>query len=309
MLVELRLGKCAELLGEIHRAMIGIGAVASAVLAAALLAGLLPGDGGPGPALGADRSVRERTDQALRSVEALDDALAAALDPARRGAARIVAGDLAPSEPLEDASATTLAAEPLAREVVTALAELASALRARAPASPTPDPPLQGGSLTAIAGQLAATADAGDAFAEMRRRASAVTERLSDALAALDAGQVDEADRLVSEARASHDVLREWDVGLVTLPVWIGTTDAMIGAMEGIVSATIASDRDAAREAAAAFAELEDEAAEADRALRIAMSEGGAAVAAPALGQLADAVAAVRQTRAELRAMREAESR
>jgi hypothetical protein len=74
----------------------------------------------------------------------------------------------------------------------------------------------------------------------------------------------------------------------------------MIGAMERIIEATERGDAAEARAAAAAFAELGDDAATADRALRIAMSEGGAAVAAPALARLAAVMSSLDETRARI---------
>lgn len=285
--------------------MIGIGAVASGLLAAAVVVAL-PGDAGPGPRIAADRLVDARAGQAADALAALDDALAPALDAARRGAARIVAGDAAPGPELRDAAALVTASEPSARAAAEALEALGTARRARSPGAEPIEVPLEPAALPSLAGQLTSTAEAGDAFAAMRSRAESVTPSLADALAALDANDLGRAERLTAQAREDHDAVRDWEVDLVTLPVWIGTTDAMIGAMERIVAATRDGDAAAAREAAEDFVALDADAAEADRALRIALSEGGAAVSAPALGRLADAVAAVRQARFALAAMHEA---
>ena len=84
-----------------------------------------------------------------------------------------------------------------------------------------------------------------------------------------------------------------WETDLPTLPVWIGTTDAMIDAVERILDATRAGDAAAARDAADEFAALADEAATADRALRIALSEGGAALIAAPLERLAAALRSI----------------
>ena len=108
---------------------------------------------------------------------------------------------------------------------------------------------------------------------------------------ALDRGDVEEATELTSAARTDHDALVAWETDIPTLPVWIETTDAMIGAVEGILAATRAGDAAAASEAAAAFAALADDAATADRALRITLSEGGASLTAAPLGRLATAAA------------------
>ena len=97
---------------------------------------------------------------------------------------------------------------------------------------------------------------------------------LEEALVALERGDVDRAAELTARARADHDAVVAWETDLPTLPVWIGTTDAMIGAVERILDATRAGDAAAARDAADEFAALADEAATADRALRIALERG-----------------------------------
>jgi hypothetical protein len=175
--------------------------------------------------------------------------------------------------------------------------QLQSALRARDPAAgalpAAPDPR----DLASIAGQLSATAAAGDAFVETRQRAQAVAGELETALAALDAGDLDAAAGAVREARADHDAVAAWDVGAVTLPVWIGTTDAMIGAVERIVDATRHGDAEAAQAAADDFAALGDDGVMADRALRIAIGEAGSSVSATPLGRLAGVLAEIDQLR------------
>ena len=87
----------------------------------------------------------------------------------------------------------------------------------------------------------------------------------------------------------------------MTLPVWIATTDAMITAMEQIVSATRAGDAAAASAAAEAFAALTDDAATADRALRIAIGEGGSSLTAAPLERLAAALGGIEGVRATSR--------
>lgn len=291
--------------------MIGMRAAASGLLAAALGAGAVHGgDQGPARAVAADRLVLARALTAEAALAQLEAALEPPLQAARRGAARIVAGDVSPADPLMRAAAAVSAAEAEASEARDALERLDAARRAREPVAPSAvDAPLARGELRSIAGQLEATAEAGDDFTAMRRRAEDVTRSLEAALIALDDGDVDAAEASVEEARREHDAIVAWEPGLVTLPVWIETTDAMISAMETIVMATRAGDVAGARDAAEAFAALDEEADEADRALRIAVSEGGAAIAAPALGRLAGARAAVGEARAQMAAILQAERR
>jgi hypothetical protein len=89
-------------------------------------------------------------------------------------------------------------------------------------------------------------------------------------------------------------------VELATLPVWLDTTAAMIGALEAIVAATESGDVAGARAAAEDFAAASQDAGPADRALRIAIGEGGSAVTAAPLGRLADVLRDVSSARLEV---------
>jgi hypothetical protein len=91
--------------------------------------------------------------------------------------------------------------------------------------------------------------------------------------------------------------------------VWIETTGAMIEAMETIIDATQERDTERARLAAEEIGALQAEAATADRALRIAVSEGGNAVGAPALGRLATILDAIETAHARLGAVRSGAAR
>jgi hypothetical protein len=290
--------------------MIGVRAAISAALAVLVSAAVVgAGDGGPGPRLSADRLVRDRAEAALEALDALDRALQPAVASARRGSARIVAGDAPPGEELEHASAAVASAEPIAREAAATLESLNGARTARDPGAVPIRAPLTPGELASIGAQLETTAAAAEGFAAMRRRADGVTRSLEAALVALERSDLDAVETSVAAARRDHDALVAWDVGLDTLPVWIATTDAMIDAMETIVDATRAGDTSAARAAAEAIGALGGDAAVADRALRIAVSEGGAAVAAPALARLAGAVSAVSDAREAVANVLQAERR
>jgi hypothetical protein len=290
--------------------MIGVRAATSAALAVVVSAAVVgAGDGGPGPRLSADRLVRERAEAALDVLDALDRALQPAVASARRGSARIVAGDASPGEQLEHASTAVASAEPLTREAAATLESLNGARIARDPGAVPIRAPITPGEPASIGAQLETTAAAAEGFAAMRRRADGVTRSLEAALVALERSDLDAVETSVAAARRDHDALVAWDVGLDTLPVWIATTDAMIDAMETIVDATRAGDTSAARAAAEAIGALGGDAAVADRALRIAVSEGGAAVAAPALARLAGAVAAVSDAREAVANVLQAERR
>ncbi len=277
--------------------MIGIRGGLSTILAAALCAAGLAGTEGPARAIAADRLVGERASRADHALAALEEALAPAVEAARRGAGRIVSGDEPPGESFDAAAKAVTAAAPRAREAAEAVDALDAARRARRPGTPAIGPVISVGSLSSIAGQLEATGAAGDGFAATRRAADGVVPALERALGALAAGDLDAAESATRLARSAHDEVAGWDEPPESLPVWLETTDAMIDAMDGIVKATRAGDGDAAQKAADTIRGLADDAAAADRGLRIAVSEGGGALASTALGRLAaelDALASAR---------------
>jgi hypothetical protein len=272
-------------------------ALVAAVGVVAVAIGL--GGGAPRPELasGADALVAGRI-QALRDgLDALDAELEPALDAARRGAALVVAGQGDPGPKLSRAADLLAAAIDAAVRVRRDTGALGAVLRARDPAShgvpAAPDP----SELAGIAAQLDGAAEAATAFAGTRRLADDVTIALDEALAALDANDLDAAASAVGRARTDHDAVADAGIGAVTLPVWLSTTDAMIDAVERIVEATRAGDAAAAAQAADDFAALSGEADAADRALRIAIGEGGGAVTEAPLQRFAavlDDVAALR---------------
>jgi hypothetical protein len=291
--------------------MIGVRAVVSAVLAVSGIVAVV-GPGGPDPSVGleADRLVAERAEAAEAALAALERALEPALESARRGAARIVSGDEPPSPRLRDAAETLAGTQPEVRRATTAVEALEATRRARDPAvGPPLEPPIREGELPSIALQLEASAAAGDAFAGMRARASGLAGHLDRALAALEAGDRSTAEDAIRTARRDHATIEAWKVDFVTLPVWIETTDAMIRSVEVIIEATAVGDVERAAVAAEDFAARSADAAFADRALRIAISEGGSAVAAAPLARLAAALARVRAARAEMAAILQAAGR
>ena len=283
--------------------MIGRRSLPFGVAAVALIV-VVMNVGGPGPeaALAADRLVAERAASTDAALASLAEGLQPALDAARQGGARVVAGDVPPGPALLEAADLVTAVGDAAVEAHAACADLAAALRARseaaAPLAPCPDP----ATLTSIAGQLGSTASAGDAFADVRRHAEHVTVALDAALDALDAGDLDTAASAVAEARADHDAVAALEPKPMTLPVWIETTNEMIRAVERVIAATRAGDEAAAVDAADDFAALADEGVTADRALRIAIGEGGSAVTSAALERLAGLFGAIDDLRAAVAA-------
>jgi len=279
--------------------MIGIRLLAPTVAALVLVPAL--GQGGPDPALAilSRRLVVERAAAADAALAALERAIAPAVEAARQGTAMIVSGAGAPGPQLRIAATDLAAAEVAAADADAAVDALEGARRA-ADIGSSIEMAAPPGEVASIAAQLDGAAPVADAFADMRGRAESLVASLERSLVALEEGSFDEARDLVARARADHDALAAWEVELVTLPVWIETTDAMIGAVETIIEATEAGDEAAALEAASAFAGLAEEAAPADRALRIAIGEGGSAVTAAPMSRLADLLRAVAETRLEV---------
>ena len=265
--------------------------VAATVVGLALLIG--PREADPAIGIAAERLMRERAQAATDALDALREAIQPGLDDARSAAAAVLSADDPPGSRLVAAGETIAAADGAAVIARRAVASLNGARTALDHALEPLAEPITVGELPSIGAQLAAAAPAADAFFELRRRAVGLPAALEAALAALDRGDLEAADDFVTQARDDHGVVAAWEAGPVTLPVWIATTDAMITAMEQIVSATRAGDAAAASAAAEAFRALSDDAATADRALRIAIGEGGSALTAAPLERLAGALGGI----------------
>ena len=274
--------------------------IGSALLLTVALVPLL-GGGGPDPSvqLAARRLVIDRATRADAALAALERALSPGVDAARQAAALVVTGDDPPGATLRTAASEVESAGPMALAARRALAALEGARRSLGAGSPV-QLELGAGDVASVATQLAAAAPAADAFAAMRSRAEGLVGRLEEVLSALDDGAMELARTALAAVRADHDALAAWDVELATLPVWLDTTDAMIGSVEDVVAAAEAGDMAAGLEAAEEFAALADKAAAADRALRIAMGEGGNAVTSAPLSRLADLLRSVATARVQV---------
>jgi hypothetical protein len=259
------------------------------VAVVALLVGL--GGGAPRPEIARDANaaIVAAADRSLVAIERLEAELAPALDAARMGGARVVAGESDPAEPLASASDGLVSAAPTATELRNALAELERARAALEPgAEGLPTAP-DAGRLLSIAGQLASTADAGASFAETRRAAESVSGGVVDALDAAAAGRLDEADDHLAASLAAVDAIRDLEEGAPALSVWIDTADAMIGAVQELVDAVRTGDAERADAAQADFDAAAEGAAQADRSLRIGLGETGNAISVVPLQRLAEA--------------------
>lgn len=309
MLVELSLGEGAQS-REVHDAMIGTRSGLAALAATVVLVPLL-GTAGPDPsaALGARRLLVARAEAAAAALAELERAIEPVLDAARSAAAAVISGPDAPGDDLATAAAELVRVAPAADTARAAVAAVNRAATARDPLAAPVALPDGGEEVRSIAAQLEATAPAGDRFVDMRLRATGVLDALGRAIAALDAGELADAESLAAEARADHDALAAWEIDLVTLPVWLDTAGAMVDAVEAIVAATRAGDASAAADAADAFAARSTDAVTADRALRIAIGEGGAAVTAAPLGRIAQLLRNVDDARSRVAAILQAVGR
>ncbi|MGI8657601.1 MAG: hypothetical protein ACR2K4_02370 [Candidatus Limnocylindria bacterium] len=253
----------------------------------------------PDPAVAAASRelVMERSDAALAALAELEAEVAAALDVARSASARVLTGETSPTDQIQEAARLALTAEERVVAARRAISALAAAESARNPAGRLLPQPVEAGELASAAGQLRSSVDEVEAFVVVRQRASDVPAMLERVLTALADGTPEAAREFVGTARADHAAVVAWESDLPTLPVWIETTDAMIGAVEAMVNAVDAGDSAAASRAADAFAALGDDGAQADRALRIALGEGGSALLAAPLSRLATVLEAIGETR------------
>lgn len=270
-------------------------AAALAVVGVAFLLG--PGARDPAATIGAERLICDRAAAAVVALDQLRASVEPGLAAARAASAGVLSGDDAPSQGIEDAAALIADAEEAVAPARRAVSSLASARAAWHPASSQPSQPVAAGELTSIATQLRASAQVADAFADRRVRGTGLPAVLEQALRALDAGGFSEASEHVARARDAHAAIVAWETDLPTLPIWIATMDAMISAVEQIVEATRDGDDAMALEAAEAFGAISDDAATADRALRIALSEGGSALTAAPLERLAATIGAIEDSR------------
>ena len=269
--------------------MIGTPGLVAGLVGIVALVPLL-GSGGPDPsaAIAARALVAERAAAVDEALLALERAIQPALDLARSGAARVVNGESPPGEPLADAGAMLIEVDPLGVEAASRIRALEGARRALGASGAQIEPPAQAGELASIGAQLEGATPAADRFASMRLRAERVLTGLAEVVETLADGNAAGADAALAQARADHVAIATWEVDLVTLPVWVDAAGALVDAADALVGATVAGDAEAAADAAEDFATQREGAASADRALRIAMGEGGAAVTAAPLGRLAD---------------------
>jgi hypothetical protein len=139
----------------------------------------------------------------------------------------------------------------------------------------------------------------------MRLATRQVLEQLQAALVGLRAKDLEAVDSAIAASRAALDDVHAWPGRLATLPVWIDTAGALLDALSDVAVARRAGDAPAESRALDAYRRASDEATQADRALAIAIAEGGGAVAQAPLARLADLLAKIDATRASVASLRE----
>lgn len=229
---------------------------------------------------------------------ALEEALNAALDEARRGSGGTLAGEASPAPSFTAAANLLLAATPTVDDANDEVTRLAGMVRSAFPNVPPPHLPVDAGELEGIAAQLRASASAADEFVERRRITTATIEALGRAVAALDEDRLREAAGALAEARSLLAEVRSWDAEFATLPVWTDTTAALIDAAEQLTHAAERGDEAAAEAAAEAYRVAAEDGHQADLALGIALAEGASGVAAAPLQRLTEALREVAGSRA-----------
>jgi len=269
-----------------------------AALAAILIAGLVLGLRAKDPATADPPDAAARAAQLVRVAQLADAALRrlselleATLQDARSGAALTVAGSDPPAPSLVAAAHRLEAGTGIGDEAQAAFRLLVGTAAAIDPAAPLPVLSVNQEAISAIAPQLRAAADASTAFVARRHATDHVLQALAGALAALARDDPHAALNLAAGAGAPLELLGAWPSPPVTLALWLTTTTELLAAVRAVANATLAGDTRAEREAATRYADAAKAARGADVSLALALSEGGAAVTATALGGLTDGLA------------------
>jgi len=260
------------------------------VILAGICLGLRPPDADtadPPLAVGRGEQLAAAASAANDALVRLSEVLAEALDRARRGAARTVAGDrppatelLAAAQGLEADAATGDAA----RRALEALAGTAASVD---PGARVPALSYSGPELLEIAAQLRSIAEAATLFVERRNATATVVAALGAGVAALDANQPDVALDRLDAAVEPLASLEGWSERPPLLRYWMTIVGRLLDAARGIAVATIDGDPVAAAVAAVRYREAGALAGGADNALAVALAEEASAVSAAPLRRLA----------------------
>jgi len=244
------------------------------------------------------------TQRALAEAQLVDlrEALTAALDDGRTGAALTVQGTDRPGPWLEAAAQAISDADSLVRGALAELRKLAGDL-AVAGTSSASILELQPGQLASIGGQLQTSAGAADAFWSMRQATATTLAKLGDAFAAVDNRDPTRALAAVNSAETNLAVVRQWPGSLQTLPIWTEATGELLAALKSLAVALRDGDVAGARAAEAKYRIAAAKAHRADLALALAIAEGGSDVSDNPLAAAASALRAVEDALIEVRSI------
>ena len=241
-------------------------------------------------------------DLAVAQLVGLRDALSAALDDGRQGAALTVQGTQRPGSQLTAAAEAIGQADARVGDLKATLRRLASELAVLGRPAPS-RLALEPGQLAGIGAQLATSVDAADGFWSMRRATAATLDSLQNAFAAVDARDPDRALTAISAAEMSLATVRAWPGNLLTLPFWTKATGDLLAALRSLAIALRDHDVAGARAAEARYRSAAASAHQADVALAVAIAEGGSAVSDTPLAAAALALRAVRDALGEVRSI------
>jgi len=249
-----------------------------------------------------DGAVHDAAREATAGVVALSDVLDAARDAARRGSALVISGDQDPAPELVAAAAALEGGADLATRAQADMRALAGILASVDPGTEPPALAVSAPTLLGIASQLRESAASATAFVERRHASEETLAALGSALGALEAGDLDGAEVALRTAREAQNTVAAWESPPPELSIWLETTSAMLSAADRIVVALRAGDPEDAGAAGVDYHEAASRAALADRALALAIAEGGGAVTATVLLRIAGALEDVASAQDELRA-------
>jgi hypothetical protein len=247
-------------------------------------------------------SLRSGVAAADGALERLEAVLGNAIDHARRGTARTVAGE-EPEPELTAAAEVALAGADTANAARRALRDLVGVASAVAPGTSVAAISFDGTELQLIAAQLTASAEAATVFVERRHATEAVVEALADGLAALDRDDPRGALESLAAAEAPLAALAAWAERPPLLRHWMTVSGDLLDAARDIATAAIDRDPVALEVAAERYATASEAAQGADNALAFALSEAGSAVSATPLQRLARAAGEVGDLRAALQSL------
>ena len=256
----------------------------------------------PAAAAALRAAVASDRDLAVAQLVGLRDALSAALDDGRQGAALTVQGTQRPGSQLTAAAEAIGQADARVGDLEATLRRLASELAVLGRPAPS-RLALEPGQLAGIGAQLATSADAADGFWSMRRATAATLDSLQNAFAAVDARDPDLALTAISAAEMSLAAVRAWPGNLLTLPFWTKATGDLLAALRSLAIALRDHDVAGARAAEARYRSAAASAHQADVALAVAIAEGGSAVSDTPLAAAALALRAVQDALGEVRSI------